>query len=349
MKIAVLISGGVDSSVALNLLKDQGHDITAFYLKIWLEDELSSIGDCPWKNDLEYVEETCKMLNIPLKVISMQEEYHNKVVSYTVEETKAGRTPNPDVLCNQHIKFGIFYDKIGNEYEKIATGHYAQIEEKDGEFILKRSPDPIKDQTYFLCNLNQKQLSRAMFPIGHLPKKEVRVLAEQFNLPSKIRKDSQGICFLGKFHFRDFIKKYLGEKEGDIIEYETGKKLGIHEGHWFYTIGQRRGIKLSDGPWYVADKDPIKNIVFISNKYDLLQEPRVSFDVTSFNWISGECPTKTKLSVKVRHKTEPKPCVINFLNGSAHVHLAEKDQGIAPGQFAVFYDDDICLGAGIIK
>jgi tRNA-5-taurinomethyluridine 2-sulfurtransferase len=350
MKIAALMSGGVDSSLALKLLKDQGHNVTAFYLKIWLEDELSSLGSCPWQEDLKFATQTCKMLNIPLKIIPLQDAYHKKIVSYTIAETKEGRTPNPDILCNQHIKFGIFFDKIDNEFEKVATGHYAQLEEKDGAYILKRSPDPIKDQTYFLCNLTQKQLSRAMFPIGHLNKNEVRKLAEKHKLPAALRKDSQGICFLGKFAFRDFVKHHVGEKSGNIIEFETNKKIGTHKGHWFYTIGQRQGIQLSGGPWYVTRKNPEKNEIYVSNKYDEISESRKEFEVTNFNWINGEKPKKNHLSVKIRHKTFPKPCTINFVDSqTAKVILEQKDQGIASGQFAVFYEEDICLGGGIIK
>ena len=173
MKVAVLVSGGVDSSVALQLLKNQGHDVTAFYLKIWLEDELSYLGDCPWENDLAFVKQVCEQLKVPLEVVSLQKEYKDEVVAYTIAEVKAGRTPNPDILCNQRIKFGLFLDKIDPSFEKIASGHYAQIREKDGVVELVQSPDPIKDQTYFLSHLSQKQLKRVMFPIGHLQKNEV--------------------------------------------------------------------------------------------------------------------------------------------------------------------------------
>ncbi len=349
MKVAVLVSGGVDSSVALKLLHALGHDLVAFYLKIWLEDEVSHLGNCPWEKDLEYVENICKTAGIPLQVISFQKEYHDKIVSYTIEETKAGRTPNPDVLCNQQVKFGIFYDEIKDEFEKIATGHYAQLENQNGINILKRSPDPIKDQTYFLCNLNQKQLEHAMFPIGHLNKKEVRELAKEFNLPNKDRKDSQGICFLGKFHFREFINHHLGNETGEIIEFETGKKLENHQGHWYYTIGQRQGIRLSGGPWYIVAKDPQKNHVFVSNNYETINLPRKKFEVEKINWINT-MPQRKNLLVKIRHKSLPKPCLLEFIDKtSAKITLENKDQGIAPGQFAVFYDDDICLGGGVIK
>ena len=193
MKIAVLVSGGVDSSVALALLKEQGHDVTAFYLKIWLEDELQFLGSCPWEDDLKYVEAVCKQLDVPLNIINLQKEYFEQVVSYAIEEVKQGRTPNPDMFCNARVKFGIFYNKIDTlfpGFDKVATGHYADVEIKDGLAHLLRVPDPVKDQTYFLAHLNQQQLIRALFPVGRYKKTEVRDLAKKFDLPNKDRKDS---------------------------------------------------------------------------------------------------------------------------------------------------------------
>ena len=204
MRIAVLVSGGVDSSVALAQLKEQGHDITAFYLKIWLEDELSYLGSCPWEEDLQYAQQACDKLGVPLQVISMQKQYWDRVVSYTINEVKAGRTPNPDVLCNQQVKFGAFYEAVGKEYDFIATGHYAQVEHTEEGSLLKRAVDPVKDQTYFLAYISQDQLKRALFPIGGIPKAQVRELAKSYGFDTSQRKDSQGICFLGKFKFSDF-------------------------------------------------------------------------------------------------------------------------------------------------
>ncbi len=199
MKIAVLLSGGVDSSVALRLVKQAGHrDIAAFYLKIWLEDELAYLGNCPWEEDLKYTRAVCEQAGVPLNVVSLQTEYQERVVSAAVEELRAGRTPSPDIWCNQRIKFGLFCEKIDPGFDKIVSGHYAQVEERGVLRLLKRSPDPVKDQTYFLCALNQKQLGRLWFPIGHLRKDGVRRLAREYDLPNRDRKDSQGICFLGK-------------------------------------------------------------------------------------------------------------------------------------------------------
>ena len=195
MKIAVLLSGGVDSSVALRLLKEKGHDITAFYLKIWLQDEFSFLGDCPWEEDLKYARDVCLQADVPLEVLPLQNEYWDTVVKYTIEEVKEGRTPNPDIFCNSLIKFGEFYDKIDKSFEKVASGHYADIDEKGGLFSLLRSPDPVKDQTYFLAYLTQEQLSRAMFPIGKFNKSDIRKFAADYNLPTKNRKDSSTIIF----------------------------------------------------------------------------------------------------------------------------------------------------------
>jgi tRNA (5-methylaminomethyl-2-thiouridylate)-methyltransferase len=348
MKIAALVSGGVDSSVSLALLKEAGHDVTAFYLKIWLEDEVRHLGDCAWEEDLEFVEKTCKKLNVPFEVISLQREYWNTVVSETISEVRYGRTPNPDIWCNEKIKFGSFYKKIPDEFEKVATGHYAQVEESNGKYYLKQAPDPVKDQTYFLSRLDQQQLSRAMFPIGHLPKQEVRNLAQKFGLPTAHRKDSQGICFLGKFKFSEFLQEHLGGKTGKIIEHETGKILGEHNGFWFYTKGQRQGLGLSGGPWYVKGKDAQTNEVFVSQNAPIMSGNK-HFSITDCNWIPIP-PDDGKYLIKLRHgevfhlgtlqKTTEKSAIITLKN---------PDRGIAEGQSAVLYFKKYCLGGGIIN
>jgi tRNA-5-taurinomethyluridine 2-sulfurtransferase len=350
MKAAVLLSGGVDSAAALNLLKENGNEITAFYLKIWLQDEFSFLGECPWEEDLEFADAVCRQAGVPLEVLSLQTEYWDSVVSYTIAEIKEGRTPNPDIFCNSLIKFGQFYEKIDPSFEKVASGHYAKVEfdAGSGKYLLKKSPDLIKDQTYFLAYLTQKQLSRALFPIGSFTKKEIREKAEALNLPNKNRKDSQGICFLGQIKFNDFIKHHLGEVEGDIIEFETSKKIGKHKGYYFYTIGQRSGLGLGGGPWYVVKKDVENNLIYIS-KENLASRSRNKFNVTNFNWIAGEKPGEENLSVKIRHGAKIFRCKIEYTDSnSASVILDEPDQGIAPGQFAVFYNDDVCLGGAVI-
>ncbi len=356
MKVAVLVSGGVDSAVALRLLHEQGHEVTAFYLKIWLEDELSFLGDhCPWEEDLAYIRQICEDINVPLKVVPLQKEYFETVVQYAIEEVKEGRTPNPDVMCNNNIKFGLFTDHIDDSFDKIASGHYAQIEEEDGIFYLKRTPDLIKDQTYFLCNLKQDQLKRIIFPIGESTKKEVRKLAEKYDLPNKDRKDSQGICFLGKVKYADFIKHYLGTKKGDIIELETDEKLGEHEGFWYHTVGQRKGLNIggrkgSNGnPIYVVKKDTEKNIVYVSDKYHEEDKSRDTVKVTNFNWFSGKAPEKEDLQVKLRHGEHIYKCRFTLEDEKhATIKLDSQDQGIAAGQFVAIYDGERCLGCGVI-
>jgi tRNA (5-methylaminomethyl-2-thiouridylate)-methyltransferase len=351
MKVAALVSGGVDSSVALQLLKNQGYDVTAFYLKIWLEDELSYLGDCPWEEDLAFVRQVCEQLNVPLEVVSLQKEYKDEVVAYTVAQVKAGRTPNPDILCNQRIKFGLFLDKIGDTFDKVASGHYAQVREKDGIVELFQSPDAIKDQTYFLSHLSQEQLKKVMFPIGHLQKTELRALAHEFNLPNKDRKDSQGICFLGKFKFSDFIKHHLGVHKGNIVEYETGKVMAHHDGFWFYTIGQRQGLGLGGGPWYVVAKDTAQNIIFISRTYYDKTKMRNSFVIEKVHWLSENLHAhKNNFTVKLRHGAQRYECTIehDFEQNTLVVTLSGRDQGIAPGQYAVFYDGDVCVGSAVI-
>ena len=349
MKTAVLVSGGVDSSVALAMKLQAGLDVTAFYLKIWLEDELAYLGDCPWEDDLSYVQEVCKQLKVPLEVVSLQKEYFEEVVSYTINEVKAGRTPNPDVMCNNRVKFGLFQTKIDNSYTSIVSGHYANKVEIDGRYYLKKCPDKIKDQTYFLANMDQSQLKRAEFPLGIYTKNEVRDLAAQYNLANQNRKDSQGICFLGKLKFRDFLKHYLGEREGKMIEYETGKILGTHNGFWFYTIGQRQNIRLSGGPWYVVEKNPEDNLIYVSKNYAEVTKVKDRFLIEDTNWFGGSMPTDlSNLKVKIRHGENESSCTLKKENEKIEVILSEPDQGIASGQFAVFYQNELCLGSAVI-
>ena len=348
-KCAVLVSGGVDSSVALRLIQQQGYTPTAFYLKIWLEDELAHLGDCPWQEDLKYVEAVCEQAGVPLEVISLQKEYWDRVVAHTVAEIKAGRTPNPDILCNQRVKFGAFYDKIDSSYEYVATGHYARLTREGDTVVLHTTEDLVKDQTYFLSHLSQEQLKRVLFPLGELTKAQVRELAQKFDLPNKDRKDSQGICFLGKLKFSEFVKHHLGEQEGPLVEIETGKQIGTHKGFWFYTIGQRQGLGLGGGPWYVAAKSPKDNTIFISREYYTDDKKRDTFRVTDCNWIVHE-PMSDTVRVKLRHGPAFNNATLERReDGTYRVQLAERDQGLAEGQYAVFYDGTKCLGGGIIS
>jgi tRNA-specific 2-thiouridylase len=362
MKVAALISGGVDSSVSLRLLKERGYDVTAFYLKVWLEDELEYLGQCPWEEDLEYVHEVCDSLSVPVEVLPVQQDYRERVIRYAIAEVEQGRTPNPDILCNSRIKFGCFYERIERDYEKVATGHYANVRETRAGgatvYQLATAPDPIKDQTYFLSHLDQSQLSRAIFPIGEYRKEEVRELAQRFALANKDRKDSQGLCFLGKISFREFIKHHLGERPGDIVDLESGERMGEHRGYWFHTIGQRQGLGLSGGPWYVVKKDVASNTIYISRDYFSEEKLRDAFEVGNPHWISNEPPRSRELRVKLRHGESFYRCQIEAAGPQRlRVRIDGRDQGIAAGQFAVFYDspegaDDaagaICLGGGVI-
>ena len=349
MNIAVLLSGGVDSSVALRMLHDAAeYELTAFYLKIWLEDELSYLGECPWEEDIAFARQVCEEIGVPLEIVPLQREYHDRVVSYTISELKSGRTPSPDIFCNQRIKFGAFVDAVSRSFDKIASGHYGRIlEGPDGARLLK-GVDPVKDQTYFLAHLSQEQVRRCLFPVGALMKTEVRDLAEKYDLPNRQRADSQGICFLGKIRFNDFVRHHLGEKLGKIVELETGTVLGEHRGVWFHTIGQRKGLGLSQGPWYVVRKDIEDNVVFVSHSNDLSVNSRETFDVTDPHWIH-EPPRRGNLTTKLRHTEVVADCeLIREADEQFSVRLSRPDPGIASGQFAVFYDEQECLGGARI-
>jgi tRNA-specific 2-thiouridylase len=351
VKIGVLLSGGVDSSVALRLLKESGpRDITAFYLKIWLEDELAFLGDCPWEDDLKHARAVCEQAGVPLRVVPLQSEYQDRVVSHVLAELKAGRTPSPDILCNSWIKFGLFLDKIEPGFDKIASGHYAQIEEQAGSFYLKRSPDAVKDQTYFLSRLTRQQLGRILFPIGRLTKAEVRAKAHELQLPNMDRPDSQGICFLGKIKYPEFVRFHLGEKKGDILNIDTGERLGEHKGVWFHTVGQRKGLGMGGGPWYVVKKDLPNNVVYVAHMESYLGHARSVFTVSDLHWINDPPPDGAQLLTKVRHTPRLERASVHSLEGNRwEVRLEQKDQGIAAGQSAVFYREQVCLGTGVIE
>lgn len=351
MNVAVLLSGGVDSSVALCRLQEQGHTVTAFYLKIWLQDELSFLGECPWEEDLSYARAVCQQRNVPLQVVSFQQVYWERVVAYTIDQVRRGCTPNPDMLCNQQVKFGAFLDAYGKDFDGVATGHYACVEHRSDGAHLLTTPDLIKDQTYFLAYLSQDQLAKALFPLCGMTKQDVRDAAALYDLPNKDRKDSQGICFLGKIKFSDFIRHHVGEQEGALVEFETGKVLGAHKGFWFFTLGQRQGVGLSGGPWYVVAKDPNQNRVFISKSYYDSVKKRDHFFVQDARWFVSGPDDGEVLEVKLRHGPHRHVArVAHAENGCLEVWLVDgSDQGIAPGQFAVFYRDNECLGGGVIR
>ncbi|KAL2540900.1 tRNA (5-methylaminomethyl-2-thiouridylate)-methyltransferase [Abeliophyllum distichum] len=361
LKVAVLVSGGVDSSVALRLLHAAGHSCTAFYLKIWFQEDFENFwSECPWEEDMRYTKAVCDQVDVPLEVVHLTDEYWTNVVSYIIDEYRHGRTPNPDVLCNTRIKFGAFIDAVGGmKFDFVASGHYARVvhvdgDKKDKPSILELSKDIVKDQTYFLSHLSQSQLKRLIFPLGCIPKEEVRRLAQIFDLPNQDRKDSQGICFLGKIKFSEFVARHIGEAEGIILEAETGDFLGKHRGFWFYTIGQRQGLRLPGGPWYVVEKDVKNNVVFVSRNYFSLDKRRRLFRVGSLKWLSGSSPSQiNQLQCKVRHGPGFYNCSLAMeVDGDGHeiavVKLSKDDQGLAAGQFAAFYQDRTCIGSGVI-
>ncbi|KAG8374876.1 hypothetical protein BUALT_Bualt10G0041100 [Buddleja alternifolia] len=349
LKVAVLLSGGVDSSVALRLLHAAGHSCTAFYLKIWFQEDFENFwSECPWEEDLRYAKAVCDQVDVPLEVVHLTDEYWNNVVHlFSLSLTYAA-------------SLGAFVDAISDmKFDFIASGHYGKVvhperDNKDEPSTLELSKDMVKDQTYFLSHLSQSQLKGLIFPLGCIRKEEVRKLAKIFELPNQDRKDSQGICFLGKIKFSEFVARHIGEEEGVILEAETGDLLGKHRGFWFYTIGQRQGLRLPGGPWYVVEKDVNNNVVFVSRNYFSVDKRRRIFRVGSLRWFNGSTPRHiTKLQCKVRHGPGFYNCDLSMeVDGNGHeiavVKLSEDDQGLAAGQFAAFYKDSACIGSGVI-
>lgn len=352
MNIAALLSGGVDSSVVVHLLKEAGYTPSLFYIKIGMDDD--ELLHCTSEEDIEMASLIARKYGCTLDVVDLHKDYWDNVVAYTIEKVKLGLTPNPDVMCNKLIKFGVFEQRVGKEFDKTATGHYATTTEINGKTYLSTAKDPIKDQTDFLAQINHLQVSKLMFPIGHLMKSEVRDIAASAGLPSAKRQDSQGICFLGKVNYNDFIRRYLGEKEGPIVEFETGKILGKHKGYWFHTVGQRKGLGLSGGPWYVIKKDVPGNIVYASKGFDVDTQYGNEFSMRDFHFITENpwenASNEIDITFKIRHTPEFTPGKILKTPTGYHLVSDQKLQGIAPGQFGVIYDADseICIGSGEI-
>ncbi len=353
MSIAVLISGGVDSAVSVRRLLDQGHaDLTLFYIRIGMD---NGEGDCSAEEDIEMCSYIARQYNLPFEVVSLHQEYWDHVMDYALRTVKDGLTPNPDILCNRIIKFGYFEERWGHEFDLTATGHYATHLKIDGIDYLGTALDPVKDQTDFLARITYKQLQHLIFPIGDLPKSKVREMAIEANLPNAYRKDSQGICFLGNINYNDFIRRHLGEKKGAIVEIETGRKLGEHHGYWFHTIGQRKGLGLSGGPWYVVKKNVHDNVIYVSRGYDTEKQYGREILLDEMLFISpapwADAIDGYEITFKNRHTPQ-------FVSGkimrtgerSYRIESDEKIQGIAPGQFTAIYDRDhrLCYGSGII-
>ena len=353
MEIAALVSGGVDSSVTVYQLKEQGFDPIIFYIKIGMEDEHGYI-DCPSEEDIEITTYIARKYGCRFEIVSLHKEYWDNVVDYTIQSVKRGLTPNPDMMCNKMIKFGSFEEKYGKDFDKISTGHYATTTEVGAKTYLSTAKDKFKDQTYFLGQINSLQVSKLMFPIGNLLKSEVRSIAKLERLPSAERKDSQGICFLGKINYNDFIRRYLGEMPGNIIEFETGKIVGKHKGYWFHTIGQRKGLGLSGGPWFVVKKDIEQNIVYASRGYDPETQYGKTVNLGAFDFITenpwGEISEPLDIKFKIRHTPDFTQGKLEKIGDIYRIRSFEKIQGIAAGQFGVIYDNDekICIGSGMI-
>ena len=348
-RVAVLVSGGVDSSVALaRLVEEGGHELKAYYLKIWLEDELAFLGSCPWEEDLAFVREVCRRFRIPLEIVPLQHDYYKTVVSTAVVELEAGRTPSPDVLCNRLIKFGAFVDRIDDTFDFVASGHHARVDHSGPLSRLLKGVDPIKDQTYFLSQMDQEQVARCLFPIGDMTKKQVRTEAHRLKLPNSDRPDSQGICFLGRVPYDAFVEHHLGEKPGVIRDLTTGVELGSHRGFWFHTIGQRHGLGLSGGPWYVVSKDCRNNELLVVHADRLQAHHRSRFRIPEPHWIATR-PDHHRLTLRIRHGERLVGCFVEpVVDGGLEVIMDEAEPGIAPGQYAVLYDGEECLGGGAI-
>jgi len=337
-RVAVAMSGGVDSSVAAALLKRAGYEVSGFYMQLWSDPELAGTI-----SDLEH---TCQLLDIPLHRLDLKKEFRRLVIDYFTREYSRGRTPNPCIVCNQHVKFGLLLDKaLGMGAEYLATGHYAQIESAPGGYRLLRAADQSKDQSYFLYILGQRELEHLLFPLGELSKEEARSMATELGLPTGGRGESQDICFIPDNDYRSFIAQHISFEPGDIIDI-TGKVLGKHNGLAQYTVGQRQGLGLASGePLYVIELDAANNRLVVGSKDQLLHSVLIA---SQLSWVSGKAPTEpVTITAKVRYKAAEVAAELH-LNDRAEVRFAEPQQAIAPGQSVVFYQGDVILGGGII-
>lgn len=347
------MSGGVDSSVAALLLKQQGYNVIGLFMLNWEEDDVN--GACTADNDFADVRRVCALLDIPYYSVNFAKQYRERVFRYFLDEYAAGRTPNPDVLCNREIKFGPFREyalSMGADY--VATGHYCGIDHNaDGSHYLLKAADGGKDQTYFLNQVTQPQLADVLFPLADLPKEEVRRIAAEAGLATAKKKDSTGICFIGERNFRKFLSTYLPAKPGRIVTLD-GEDVGEHVGLMHYTIGQRKGLDLGgrhgeEGRWFVVKKDMAKNVLYVSHG-DESPLYSVSCDVTGLNWIGYMPPQKPfRCTAKFRYRQPEQPVEVTLTDDGAHVAFAEKQRAVTEGQYAVFYDDTRCLGGGVIE
>ncbi len=352
MAISVFLglSGGVDSAVAALLLKQRGYDVTAVFMKNWEEDDEEDY--CAAAEDLAVAEEVANILDIPLLTVNFATEYWDRVFEHFLQEYRAGRTPNPDVLCNREIKFKAFLDfALSKGADKIATGHYADVHQCHGSTYLGKAADQNKDQTYFLYAIGQQALSHSLFPLATLSKPEVREIAQSHKLPNYARKDSTGICFIGERRFREFLGKYLPAQPGDIQQLD-GPVIGQHQGLMYYTIGQRQGLGIGGPgePWFVVSKDLENNILFVVEGKDHPRLFHSSLLADELHWFAKSPPVPLSCTARIRHRQEEQACHISAsADGQVRVDFERPQRAIAAGQSVVFYQDDLCLGGGVIS
>ena len=350
IRVVVGMSGGVDSSVTALLLKEQGYDVVGIFMKNW--DDTDEFGVCTATEDFDDVVRVCNQLDIPYYSVNFEKQYWNKVFTYFLDEYKAGRTPNPDVMCNKEIKFKAFLDhamSLGADY--LATGHYAQVREVDGRVEMLRGADDNKDQTYFLNQLSSDVLKQVMFPLGHLPKSEVRKIAKEHGLATADKKDSTGICFIGERNFKEFLSEYLPAQPG-TMQTMDGLVKGKHDGLMYYTLGQRQGLGIGGAgdPWFVIGKNLKENILYVEQGYSNEKLYSDALLATDINWINEDVITETfTCTAKFRYRQKDSNVTVNIQNdGKVLVEFAESERAVTPGQAVVFYDGDVCLGGGTI-
>lgn len=351
-KVVVGMSGGVDSAVSAYLLKQQGYDVTAVFMKNW--EEKDEEGNCTSDADYEDVRRVCTQMNIPYYTVNFTKQYWDNVFTYFLKEYQLGRTPNPDVLCNREIKFKCFLEfviQIGAD--KLATGHYAQIGEENGQYQLLRGVDINKDQSYFLYTLGQEVLSKVIFPVGHLQKKQVREIAKEAGLENASKKDSTGICFIGERNFKKFLQQYLPAKPGSICT-EDGNQVGKHDGLMYYTLGQRKGLGIGgkgDGrPFFVVEKDLQNNVLIVAQGEDSPSLYTSALVAEELYWVQGSPPAKAfSCTAKFRYRQADQAVHVDLLSDEkCHVAFEKSQRAVTPGQAVVFYQDGVCLGGGTI-
>jgi tRNA-specific 2-thiouridylase len=360
-RVVVGLSGGVDSAVSAHLLKQQGHEVVGIFMKNWEDDDDSEY--CSSNIDFVDAAAVADVLGIEIEHVNFAADYKDRVFAEFLREYEAGRTPNPDVLCNAEIKFKAFLDhamRLGAE--KIATGHYARVRERHGAFELLKGLDPLKDQSYFLHRLTQAQLAKTLFPVGELPKTEVRRIAEDIGLPVAAKKDSTGICFIGERPFREFLNTYLANKPGPIKD-DRGRTIGEHVGLSFYTLGQRKGIGIgglkergaprgggAHEPWFVARKDMAANVLYVVQGHDHPWLQSTSLAAGDASWVAGHAPAQIALAAKTRYRQVDADC--SYGSGSTpasfDLRFTTPQWAATPGQSAVVYDGEVCLGGGVI-